>query len=138
VARTSVVALVCAALAACATPAPPPPPPPQPVVEQPTYSETGLASWYGPDHQGLLTASGYRFDQRKLIAAHRSLPFGTVVRVTNLENGHTVKVTVEDRGPHEPGRIIDLSTAAATVLRFKSKGVTQVKLERYASDQPAK
>ncbi len=76
----------------------------------------GIASWYGPGFHGRKTASGERFNQNALTAAHRSLPFGTKVKVTNLRNGRSVVVKINDRGPHVRGRIIDLSAGAAKVI----------------------
>lgn len=76
----------------------------------------GLASWYGPRFHGRPTASGERFDMHQLTAAHRTLPFGTVVRVQSLVNGRTVDVRINDRGPHIGRRVIDLSRAAAQSL----------------------
>ena len=127
-------------LSACAQ-APVPVAPPEPVaapppaVEQPTFAETGLASWYGTAHQGQRTASGERFDQQALTAAHPSLPMGTIARVTSVEHGATVKVRINDRGPRTRGRILDLSTAAARALALRHDGVTRVRLEVFASDQ---
>lgn len=89
----------------------------------------GLASWYGTGHHGKRTASGEKFDMRKLTAAHRSLPFGTRVRVTNLRNGRKVIVRINDRGPFGGGRIIDVSRAAAVALGMLSDGVVPVLLE---------
>jgi rare lipoprotein A len=91
-------------------------------------SETGLASWYGTRSNGHPTASGELFDRRRLTAAHRTLPFGTVLAVTNKRNGRTVLVTVNDRGPFLKNRIIDLSPAAAAVLGFRKKGITLVEV----------
>jgi len=91
--------------------------------------EEGLASWYGPGYHGRTAADGSRFNQRKLTAAHRVLPFGTVVRVTNLENGRDVKVRITDRGPFVEGRIIDLSKKAAKKLKMKEQGVARVRIE---------
>ncbi len=82
------------------------------------YVEEGIASWYGPRFHGRRTASGEVFDMHRLTAAHPWLPFGTVVRVTNLENGLSVVVRINDRGPFVKGRIIDLSYAAAKRLRM--------------------
>lgn len=82
----------------------------------------GLASWYGPRFHGRRTASGERFDQHALTAAHRSLPFGTVVRVQSLVNGRTVDVRVNDRGPFLRKRIIDLSRGAAEALGLIESG----------------
>jgi len=97
-------------------------PPPQPSVAV----VTGQASWYGQAHHGLLTASGERYDMNALTAAHRSLPFGTRLRVTNLNNGEAVEVRINDRGPTVPGRILDLSYAAARKLRAVGAGVIPV------------
>lgn len=119
-------------VAACA--APPRPAPPAP--ERASFSEEGIASWYGPSHQGKRTANGERFDMHAFTAAHRSLPFNTVVRVTNLANGRMVRVRVNDRGPYVRARILDLSAAAATALGMHSDGVAQVRIEAFASDQP--
>lgn len=87
----------------------------------------GIASWYGPGFHGRRTASGERFNQNALTAAHRSLPFGTKVRVTNPRNGRSVVVRINDRGPHVRGRIIDLSAGAAKVLGVS--GVAPISLQ---------
>jgi rare lipoprotein A len=89
----------------------------------------GIASWYGDHWQGRKTASGTRFDVKKLTAAHRTLPLNTRVRVTNLDNGKSVIVLVNDRGPYVDGRVIDLSTAAARRLGMVKKGLVPVKIE---------
>lgn len=89
----------------------------------------GKASWYGAKFQGRLTASGERFDMTELTAAHRTLPFGTRVRVTNETNGKSVVVRINDRGPVAKRRIIDLSRRAAELIGIKKKGVGRVKLE---------
>lgn len=94
-----------------------------------------MASFYGAAHDGKTTADGEHFDAKDFTAAHRSLPFGTMVRVTNLANGETVKVEINDRGPHVRGRIIDLSSAAASVLGIKKDGVARVRLEAFRADQ---
>jgi rare lipoprotein A len=88
----------------------------------------GLASWYGPGFEGRSTASGEPFDSGQLTAAHRSLPFGTMVEVTNLESGASVVVRINDRGPFEPTRIIDLSQAAAEAIGMLSAGVASVSI----------
>lgn len=93
------------------------------------YVETGIASWYGPGFHGKSTANGERFDTRELTAAHKTLQMPSLVRVTNLENGKSVVVRVNDRGPYVPGRIIDVSERAADLLAFKGKGVAKVRLE---------
>lgn len=157
--------LVVAGLAGCATQAPPPalsqepvafqPPPPAPPPQPPAivprgepavpplpqaggpfFTETGLASFYGRAHAGKRTASGERFDHRDFTAAHRTLGFGTLVRVTNLANGRSVTVAVTDRGPHIKSRVIDISLAAAQALHMQKKGITRVRLDAFREDQP--
>ena len=88
----------------------------------------GYASYYGPGFHGKRTASGEIFNMYALTAAHRYYPFGTIVEVTNLENGRKVIVRINDRGPYKKGRIIDLSYAAAKKLGMIGKGVVKVKL----------
>lgn len=90
---------------------------------------TGKASWYGRDAHGGATASGMRYDMYTFTAAHRTLPMGTVVRVTDQQNGRNVMVCVTDRGPYVSGRIIDLSFAAARQLELEKRGVSNVALE---------
>jgi rare lipoprotein A len=90
---------------------------------------TGMASWYGPGFHGRRSASGEVFDQNAMTAAHRTLPFGTQVRVTNLNNGRQVVVRINDRGPFTGGRVIDLSAAAASSIGLRSSGVGRVQLE---------
>ena len=102
--------------------------------EQIGYEQVGIASWYGGRHQGRLTASGERFDAGKLTAAHRSLPLDTKARITNLENGRSVEVTVNDRGPYIEGRVIDLSTRAAQALGMEKDGLALVRIEVVAED----
>lgn len=97
--------------------------------EVPDYVEQGPASWYGPGFHGKPTASGERFDQHALTAAHPDLPLGTVASVTNLENGKTVEVQINDRGPYVSGRIIDLSRAAAREIDMIEAGVAPVRVE---------
>ncbi len=92
--------------------------------------ERGQASWYGPRFHGRLTASGERYDKYALTAAHKTLPFGTVVRVRSLlAPGREVEVRINDRGPFAPGRVIDLSQAAAEVLGLRALGITEVSLK---------
>ena len=97
-------------------------------AEPPHHGSTmsGMASWYG---EAQMTASGERFDKHKMTAAHRSLPLGTYVRVTNQRNGKSVIVRINDRGPYGHGRIIDLSEAAARQLDMIDAGVVPVTLE---------
>ena len=90
------------------------------------FSQTGYASWYGGKFQGRPTASGEIFDTNKLTAAHKRLPFGTWVKVTNLTNGKSVVVRINDRGPFVKGRIIDLSRAAAEQIEMLGSGVAKV------------
>jgi rare lipoprotein A len=126
-------------LAACTVRAPeaaaPPPLPTSVTIEQPSFTESGRASWYGTAHQGRKTASGERFDPAALTAAHRTLPLGTVTRVTSLDSGKSIKVRINDRGPRAPGRIIDLSAEAAAALDLRDGGGGQVRLEVFAADQ---
>jgi peptidoglycan lytic transglycosylase len=128
-ARLAVLAfpLACVALSSCAkkhhitaTPAAPLPA---------RSSETGLASWYGHPYHGRAAANGEIYDMEKMTAAHRTLPFGTFVRVTNLGNGKSVDVRIIDRGPFVAGRIIDLSHAAAEAIDMIGPGVAQVRVD---------
>ena len=91
--------------------------------------EKGYASWYGGKFQGRTAASGEIFDTNLLTAAHKTLPFGTIVRVTNLENNLSVEVKINDRGPFVEGRIIDLSHAAAKIIEMLGMGVAPVSVE---------
>lgn len=95
---------------------------------QPEPVQTGLASWYGADFAGKLTANGEIFDPGEMTAAHRTLRFGTRVIVKNIENGASVSVRITDRGPYIDGRIIDLSEAAARRLGYHRRGVTGVEI----------
>ena len=92
------------------------------------FGREGIASWYGPRHHGRKTASGETFDMNQMTAAHRTLPFGTWVRVRSLTNGNEVRVRINDRGPFTGGRIIDLSKAAATKLGMITRGEEKVQL----------
>jgi peptidoglycan lytic transglycosylase len=115
-----------------ATPAPPPVAPPTlppPVGRRPDgVIQQGQASWYGRFHHGRATANGERFNMYALTAAHRTLPFGTRLLVTNLENDRTVEVRINDRGPYVGARILDLSYAAARALGAVGAGVIPVTL----------
>lgn len=103
----------------------------QTYIPQETFShtETGIASWYGPGFHGKRTANGERFDSNELTAAHRTLQMPSLVKVTNLDNGKSVVVRVNDRGPFSKGRVIDVSERAAELLGFKNHGTAKVKLE---------
>jgi len=98
------------------------------------YNETGIASWYGPGFHGKTTANGETFDQNALTAAHRTLPMPSMVRVTNLDNGRSIKLRVNDRGPFKNGRIIDLSRRAADLLGFRRQGTAKVRVEIVADE----
>ncbi len=93
------------------------------------YTQVGIASWYGIEEHNRYAANGERFSKHALTAAHKSLPMGTVVRVTNLENGRDVVVKINDRGPFVRGRIIDLSHAAAKSIGMVQDGTVKVKVE---------
>jgi rare lipoprotein A len=103
----------------------------------PQSGETGLASWYGHPYDGRQAADGEIYDMETLVAAHRTLPFGTWVRVTNLGNAKTVDVRIIDRGPFVDGRIIDLSHAAAQKIDLIGPGIAQVRLDILSVPPPA-
>jgi rare lipoprotein A len=142
--RPSIVApwmVVALAMSGCATgsgtvgpsterPAPPP---------KPTGRDTqvGTASWYGKPHHGRVTASGEVYNMHALTAAHLTLPLGSRVLVTNLKNGRSVEVLINDRGPYIPGRIIDLSYAAARKLDAVDDGTFQVRIRMLRAGQAA-
>jgi rare lipoprotein A len=121
---------LCLILGGCATSRATRPPPPTEVRPEPgpPAGQTGEASWYGEPHHGRPTASGEIYDMYKLTAAHRTLPLGTRVLVTNLKNGRAVEVRINDRGPSVDGRIIDLSYAAARELGGVSGGTIPVRI----------
>jgi rare lipoprotein A len=95
-------------------------------------AEVGLASWYADRFHGRPTASGQPYDEAALTCAHRTAPFGTRLRVTDLDGGRSVVVTVNDRGPHVAGRVVDLSRAAAERLDMLGRGLVRVRVERVA------
>jgi len=94
-----------------------------------TFVQSGVASWYGREQHGRLTADGEIFNRHKFTAASRHLPFNTVVRVTNEANGRSVQVRINDRGPYAKGRVLDLSEAAADSLDMKGSGTAPVKIQ---------
>jgi rare lipoprotein A len=94
------------------------------------YLEEGLASYYADRYHGRPTASGEKLDQKKFTAAHPKLPFGTCLRVVNMENNRSVEVRVNDRGPYVKGRVVDVSMAAAQRLALVDKGLARVRLYR--------
>ncbi len=98
------------------------------------YSETGVASWYGPKFDGKPTANGEKFDMNELSAAHRTLPMPSMVRVVNLDNGRSLALRVNDRGPFARGRIIDVSRRAAQLLGFRYRGTARVRVELMADE----
>jgi len=141
-----ILLLVALAVAGCAqrrpvATIPPPPiatpipvaPPGTPPVLAPGYSEQGVASWYGLPFHGRKASSGEVFDMNQLVAAHRTLPFNSVVRVTNLNNGMQIDVRIIDRGPFVAGRVIDLSRAAATAINMIGTGIAPVRIELVSS-----
>lgn len=93
------------------------------------YDETGIASWYGPRYQGKPTSSGEVFDMYAMTAASKVLPFYTYVKVSNLDNGRSAVVKINDRGPFYPGRIIDLSYAAARAIGMDRRGIARVRVQ---------
>ena len=98
------------------------------------FEETGMASWYGPDFHGKQTANGEIYDSFTMTAAHPTLPLPSMVRVTNLRNGKSVIVRINDRGPFAKSRIIDVSDKAADELDFKDQGTTEVKIQLLRND----
>lgn len=102
-----------------------------------SYSETGIASWYGADFHGKPTANGEIYDMHELTAAHKTLQLPSLVRVTNLENGRSLVVRVNDRGPFKRGRIIDLSKKSAGLLGFEKKGTAKVRVQVLAEESRA-
>jgi rare lipoprotein A len=116
-------------LAACVQQAPPPPPPPPAPPPAASFSQVGVASYYAAKFENRKTANGERFKADGLTAAHRTLPIGTMVRVTNLRNHRSVVVRINDRGPFSHKRIIDLSPAAARELGIRDQGLMRVKIE---------
>ena len=135
-------AIVALALTGCATgsgtagrgPETPPPAPRQPPPGRDV--QVGVASWYGKPHHGRQTASGDVFNMHALTAAHPTLPLGSRVLVTNLKNGRSVEVLINDRGPIVPGRIIDLSYAAAQKLDAVDDGTFRVRIRLLRAGQP--
>lgn len=111
-----------------------------PAAPQPGWTETGLASWYGHPYHGRPASSGEIYDMEQLTAAHRTLPFGAIVLVKNLDNGRSVTVRINDRGPFVEGRIIDLSRAAARKIGLIGPGTALVRIQllSYADPEAAR
>ncbi|MGC8760106.1 MAG: septal ring lytic transglycosylase RlpA family protein [Bryobacteraceae bacterium] len=130
-------ALLVVALAACGGKKRAPRAPAAPL---PGWTETGLASWYGHPYHGRPSSSGEIYDMEQLTAAHRTLPFGSIVEVKNLDNGRTVTVRINDRGPFAEGRIIDLSRAAARQIGLIGPGTALVRIQLlgYADPEAAR
>jgi len=126
--RNAAAGLALAGLSACAVPAGKVKLPPVPAPES-RVAQTGIASWYGPGFHGQATASGVIYNQYDLTAAHQTLPLGSRVMVTNLNNGKSIEVRVNDRGPFAKGRIIDLSHAAAQSIDMVGPGTAPVRIE---------
>lgn len=105
-------------------------------THNPIYSETGMASWYGPPYHNRRGANGQIFDQNAMSAAHRTLPMGSLIRVTNLESGQTAIMRVTDRGPFVPDRILDLSVASAKAVGVWRPGTAKVRIDVYAAPKP--
>ena len=127
-ALASLIVAVAFAAALLAVPAPETHVPSQ-ADEAPMWTQNGKVSWYGPGFHGRQTANGEIFDTNEMTMAHRSLAFGSKVRVTNLDNGRSIVVRVNDRGPYVGGRIADLSHAAASRLGFVEDGVVRARIE---------
>ena len=98
------------------------------------YDETGIASWYGPNFTGKITANGELYDMNEVTAAHRTLPMPSLVRVTNLDNGRTIVVRVNDRGPYARGRILDMSRRGAQLLGYEKTGTAKVRVQIMARE----
>ncbi len=111
-------------------------PPPDELHGRPFMTEVGLASWYGPPYHNRKGADGTVFDENALTAAHRELPMGTMVRVTNLTTNQSVVAKITDRGPFVPGRTLDVSKAAAQAIGLYRMGVAKVRVEAYAKAGP--
>jgi rare lipoprotein A len=119
-------------------------PPPRPAISRPAppaagpgeYTEEGVASWYGPPFNGRRTSDGEIYDMYRLTAAHRTLPFNAVVRVTNLSNGKQVNVRINDRGPFVANRVIDLSYSAAEAIGMVGPGTAEVRLDVVGGPDP--
>lgn len=115
-------------LQGCSLAGGPPPPAPTPGDTPAAWTQTGIASWYGEPFHGRTTASGERYDMNDLTCAHKTLPFGTRLRVQNLDNGRSITLRVTDRGPFVEGRIVDVSRKAAQELQMIGSGTARVRI----------
>ena len=122
--------------ATSSTPNIPSQPAPAPAIGQPLFVETGTASWYGPPYHNRKSSDGEIYNMNALTAAHRTLPLGSIVRVTNVSTQHSVVVRITDRGPFIPGRIVDLSLAAAKAVDVWRPGLARVKVELLQTPAP--
>jgi len=122
--------------ATSSTPSIPSQPAPAPAIGQPLFVETGTASWYGPPYHNRKSSDGEIYNMNALTAAHRTLPLGSIVRVTNVSTQHSVVVRITDRGPFIPGRIVDLSLAAAKAVDVWRPGLARVKVELLQTPAP--
>ena len=122
--------------ATSSVPSVPSQPAPAPAIRQPIFVETGIASWYGPPYHNRKSSDGEIYNMNALTAAHRTLPLGSIVRVTNVSTQHSVVVRITDRGPFIPGRIIDLSLAAAKAVDVWRAGLARVKVELLQTPAP--
>jgi rare lipoprotein A len=105
-------------------------------ADRPIYSEVGLASWYGPNYHTHRAANGEVYDQNGISAAHRTLPMGSLIRVTNLQTGQSAMMHITDRGPFVPDRVIDLSEGAAKDIGVWRSGTTRVRIDVYEAPKP--
>lgn len=103
---------------------------------QPIFSEVGIASWYGPPYNNHRGANGRIYDENAITAAHRTLPMGSLIRVTDLETGRSAMMRVTDRGPFVPGRILDVSVGAAKALGMYRSGIARVRIDVYETPEP--
>lgn len=103
---------------------------------EPIYTETGVASWYGPPYHNRMGADGKIYNEHQISAANRTLPMGSLIRVTNLRTGEAAVMRVTDRGPFVPGRILDLSLAAAKAIGLWREGVGEVRIDVYSTPKP--
>ena len=105
-------------------------------THQPIFSQTGVASWYGPPYHNRVGANGEIYNENQLSAAHRTLPMGSLIRVVNLKTGQSAVMRITDRGPFVPGRILDLSVAAAKAVGLWRAGIGEVRIDVFSTPKP--
>jgi len=105
-------------------------------THQPIYTETGVASWYGPPYHNRVGANGEIYNENQLSAAHRTLPMGSLIRVVNVKTGQSAVMRITDRGPFVPGRILDLSVAAAKAVGLWRAGIGEVRIDVFSTPKP--